>query len=73
MLCTEQKWEKMCRKPASQICHGNKSSFKSVIMSVSGILQKQQYVHGLQHDVTIAPHSLVPTILHEFHDSKGHQ
>ena len=31
-------------------------------MSVSGILQKQQYVHGLKQNVIIAPHSLVPII-----------
>ena len=39
-------------------------------MSVNGILQKQLYIHGLKHDITIAPHSLVPTKLHEFHDLK---
>ena len=32
-----------------------------------------QYVHGLKHDITIAPNALLPTILHEFHDTKGHQ
>ena len=73
MLCSEQKQDKMCGKLALQIHHGNKSSFKSVTMSKSGILQKHQYDHGLEHDIIIAPCSLVPTILHEFHDSKGHQ
>ena len=43
-----------------------------VIMSASGILQKNSS-HTLKHDVTVSPHSLVPTILHEFHDSKSHQ
>ena len=42
-------------------------------MSASGILQKHQNIHGLQHDETIVLHKLVPTILHEFQDSKGHQ
>ena len=42
-------------------------------MFTIGILQKQQYIHGLKHDVTIAGYSLVPTTLHEFHNSKGHQ
>ena len=41
-------------------------------MSANGILQKQ-YIHGLKHGITIAPCSLIPTILHVFHDSKGHQ
>ena len=73
MLHTEHMWDKMCGKLSSHICLGNKSNFKPVIMSASGILQQQEYFHGLKHDVTIASHSLVPTILHEFHDSKGHE
>ena len=40
-------------------------------MFASGILQNQQYINCLKHDVTIAPNSLVPTILCEFHDPKG--
>ena len=72
-LHNEQKQDKMYKILASQICHGNKNSFKSVTISTSIILQKHQYVHGLQHDITIAPHSLVPNMLHEFHGSKGHQ
>ena len=73
MFCTEQKWDIMCRKLASQLCQGYKSSFKSVIMSLNGILQRQQYMYSLKHDVTMAPCSLVSTILHEFHDSEDHQ
>ena len=42
-------------------------------MSAGGIQQKLQYIHSLKNDVTIAPHSLVPTILLECHDSKGNQ
>ena len=73
MLHTVQMWDIRCRKLASQMHHGNKISFKSVIMSENDILQKQQYIYSLKHDITIAPCSLVPTTLHEFHDSKGHQ
>ena len=51
----------------------NNSSFDTAIMSANGILQKQQYIHGSEKEITRAPHSLVPTILHEFHDSKCHQ
>ena len=65
--------DKMCRQLASQISYGNKSSFQSTIMSTSGIPQKHKYIHGLQHVINIAPCSLVPTILHKFYDSKGHQ
>ena len=53
--------------------HKNKKSFNSVMNSADGILQKQQYIHGLKHDVIIVPHSLVPVILHEFYNSKGHE
>ena len=73
MLCTEQKQDTIYKKLTSQLCHSKKGNTKSIIMSVNGILQKQQYIHGLKHDVTIAPQSLIPTTLHEFHDSKGHQ
>ena len=73
LVCTEQKWDMTCQKLASQLCHNNKSNFNSVTMSANGILQKQQYVHVLKHDITMALHSLVPTILHEFHDSENHQ
>ena len=41
VLHTEQKWDKTCRKLVTKICYSNKSSFKSVIMSASSILQKQ--------------------------------
>ena len=42
------------------------------VISANGILQRQKYVHGLKHDVTIAPHSIEPITLHEFHNCKGH-
>ena len=40
MLYTEQRQDKTHRKLVLQICHINKSRFKSLIMSASGILQK---------------------------------
>ena len=43
------------------------------MISTDGLLQKQQYIHGLKHDIVEAAHSIVPTILHEFHNLKGHQ
>ena len=39
-------------------------------MPVNGIIQKQQYIHSLKHDITKAPHSFKPAILH---NSNGHQ
>ena len=41
--------------------------------SVDGPLQKQQYVNELKHDTIKASHSLIPVILPEFHNLKGHQ
>ena len=61
-----------CKKLVSLLHHSNKGNFKSVIMSANSILQKQ-HVHGLKHDVTIAPYSLVPPILPKFYHSKVHQ
>ena len=43
------------------------------MISTDSLLQKQLYIHRLKHDVVIAPHSIIPIILHEFHNSKGHQ
>ena len=43
------------------------------MISPDSLLQKQQYVHRLKYDVTIVPHSIVPVILHESHNSKGNQ
>ena len=40
MLCTEQNWDITYKNLASQLCHNNKSSFKSFIMSASGILHE---------------------------------
>ena len=60
-------WEKI----ALELHHGYNSSIMLVIMTTNGILEK--CIHGLKHDVIIAPYSLAPTILHEFYDSKGHE
>ena len=72
-LCDDQKKDTSCRTLAAQSQYKNKNSFNSVMISPDGFLQKQQYIHGLKHDIVIALHSIVPTILHEFHNSKGHQ
>ena len=37
------------------------------------LVQSYSVMKGLKHDVTVVPHSLVPTSLCEFSDSKGHQ
>ena len=47
-----------------------KNTFNMVVISANGILQKQQYVHGLKYVVTIVPHSVVPIILHEFQNCR---
>ena len=68
----EQEWDNTCKKLASQIYHGDKNSSKSFTLSADGVLQMHGYIHGLKHYITIAPHSLVPIILHVFYDSQGH-
>ena len=71
-LYTKQKRDIHFRKLAVQSDHKNKNTFKAVIISPDGLLQKQQYLHGLNYDVTIAPWSVAPIIPHEFYASKGH-
>ena len=72
-LHAEQKKDMNCRKVAAQSYHKNRNSFNLVIISADSLLLKQQYIYVLRHDGIIAPHSVVPIILHEFHNSKGHQ
>ena len=43
------------------------------MISTDDLLQKQQYVHGVKHDVIVALCSIIPTILHEFHNVKSHK
>ena len=64
-LHTEQKKDISCWNSAAQ------NSFKPFMISPNGLLEKQQYIHELKYDVTIAPHSVIPVILHESHNSKG--
>ena len=40
MLYTEEKWDITCRKLVPKLYHNNKNSFRLVIMSANGILQK---------------------------------
>ena len=72
-LCNDQKWDRICKRLVSLIFHSNKNCSKSFTLSADGVLESTQYIHGLQHDINIAPWSLVPTILHEFYGSKCHQ
>ena len=68
-LHAEQKKETNYRNLAAQShC---KNSFNLDMISVDGLPQKQQYIHGLKHDVVIALCSTVPTIFHVFHNLKG--
>ena len=72
MLPNEQTWDTMRKILRSQICHGNKTVSSQLLWLQVWYLTKNTDIHGLQPDVSIVPHSLVPTILHEFLDSKGH-
>ena len=53
-LCAKQRKDINCRNLASQSCHKTEC-FHPVMMSTESLLQKQQYVHGLKHDVAVAP------------------
>ena len=41
----------LVKKLALQSHHGNKNTSNTIIISADDILQKQQYIHGLKHDV----------------------
>ena len=43
------------------------------MFSANVLLQKQQYTHGLKHDVIIVPNSVILLSIHEFYNSKSHQ
>ena len=73
VLHAEKKLDITCRNLALQSHHSNKNTFDMVVISAGSILQKQHYVHGLKHDITIAPGPIVPINLSEFHNCKGHQ
>ena len=55
-LWTEQRKDINCRNLAAHLYHKNKDSFNSLMISAEGILQKQQCIHRLKHDVIIVPH-----------------
>ena len=62
----------LVKKLALQSHNSSKNIFNTVVISIDGILQKQQYGHSLKHDVTIAQCCIEPIILHKFHNFKGH-
>ena len=51
-LPTRQK-DSTCRNLAGQSHHKNRNNFNPVMISADGLLQKQHYMHGFKHDVTI--------------------
>ena len=71
-LCAKQEKGINCINLAAQSHHKNRNSSNLVMISADGLLQKEQYILGLK-SVVVAPYSVIPTILHEFHNSKGHQ
>ena len=72
MIYTEQMWDKMCRKLVSQKNMVIKAVLSQLLCLQVVSYKKNQYVHGLQHDIITGPHSFVPTILHEVYNSEDH-
>ena len=69
VLHAEHKQDINCKELVLQSHCSNKKASNTVVIFVDGP-QKQQYLHGLKHDITITPYSIVVIILP---DSKGHQ
>ena len=73
LLHARQKKDIHCRDVAAQAHCKNRNSFTPAMISTAGLLQQQQYIYGLKHDVVVAPCTVIPTILHEFNNLKGNQ
>ena len=73
MHCTDERLEKTYMKLVSQICHGNTQKLQ-VSYYVFKWYPTTTTIHSwlktwCHHSTTF----IIPTILHEFHDSEGHQ
>ena len=65
-LHAKQKKDIYCRNSAAHSHHKKEYLQLTHDFPLSTI----QYVYGLKFGITIAPHSIVPVILHESHNSK---
>ena len=65
-----QKQDKFCKNKACKLHLGNKSSF---YLNHEGILKCTLVINNLELTVIVVPLTLTNTLLHEFHNGRGHQ
>ena len=65
-----QKQDKFCKNKAHELHLGNKSSF---YLNHEGILKCKLVINNLKVSTIVVPLTLTNTLLHEFHNCRGHQ
>ena len=69
-LQTLQKQDKFCKKKACELHSGANDSF---YLNTEGILKHTLVINNLEISTIVVPLTLTNTLLHEFHDCRGHQ
>ena len=69
-LQTLQKQDKFCKNKACELHLGNKSSF---YLKYEGILKCTLVINNLELSIIVVLLTLTNTLLHEFHNCRGHQ
>ena len=65
-----QKEDKFCKNKACELHLGNKSSF---YLNTEGILKFTLVINNLEVSTIVVPLTLTNTLLHKFHNCRGHQ
>ena len=69
-LCTLQKQDKFCKNKACELCSDINSSF---YLNTDGILKHTLVLNNLKLRMTVVPLALTNTLIHKFHNCRGHQ
>ena len=69
-LCTLQKQDRFCKNKVCELHSGIHSNF---YLNNDSILKQSVTIHNLEVHMTVVPLVLTKTLIHEFHNCKGHQ
>ena len=70
MLQNLQKQEKFCKNKVHELHTGLKSHF---YLNSKYVLKRKLIVNNLKVNIIVVPTALIYTLLHDFHNCKGHQ
>ena len=70
MLQNLQKQDKFCKKKLCELHTGVKSHF---YLNSNNVLKRKIIVNNLEVNTIVIPSPLIYTLMHEFHNCKGHQ